>query len=268
VSSFYNDAAGKSNITDAGSYDKYGNPRERIYDLGRDGAYTEFSILIGQFYTNFDMQKPIDALKVKGFKVKHVKTENECITELASKRYQIAWIISTNKIQNPLFIPALVTFHSSGGAIFLFADNTPYVCHASEFLKIKFGITVEGDYYGGKTMTYIEKGHQQTGHFGQHEIFTGITNLFEGITICHPVYSTPASRTVFATIATATDGNSSIAVYDSPMTSNEGRLCLDCGFTKLTTNWDAAGTARYILNASCWLLGVEQRLKSKKKNKK
>jgi hypothetical protein len=30
------------------------------------------------------MQIPIDALKVKGFKVKHVKTENECITELAS----------------------------------------------------------------------------------------------------------------------------------------------------------------------------------------
>jgi hypothetical protein len=267
VSSFYNDDAGKSNITDAGSYDQYGNPTARKYDLGKDGAYVEFSILIGQFY-NFDMQKPIDALKVKGFQVKHVQTENECITELASNRYQIAWIISTLQIQNSSFNSALTTFHSSGGAIFLFADNTPYVCHASEFLKAKFGITVEGNYYGCKTLTYKENSHQQAGHFGQHEIFTGITNLYEGETICHPVYSTPASRTVFVTIATATDGNSCIAVHDPPSTSTEGRLCLDCGFTKLFCKWDAAGTARYIVNASCWLLGIEKRLKSKKKNKK
>ncbi len=200
--------------------------------------------------------------------MKHVKTENECITELASNRYQIAWVISTNQIQNPSFISALTAFHSSGGSIFLFADNTPYVCHASEFLKAKFGINVEGNYQGGKTLTYKENGHQQTGHFGQHEIFTGITNLCEGITICHPVYSTPESRQVFVTIATATDGDSSTAVYDPPATSSEGRLCLDCGFKKLYINWNSAGTARYIVNVSCWLLGIEKRLKSKKTQQK
>ncbi|CAF0854138.1 unnamed protein product [Didymodactylos carnosus] len=260
----YNEVAGKSNITDASRYDRYGNPTGREYDLGRDGAFMGFNILIAQFYSGFQfndaaMQVPIDALKVKGFQVKHVKTENECITELASNRYETAWIISTNQIQNSKFISALTAFHSSGGAIFLFADNTPYVCHASEFLKTKFGITVEGNYYGGKTMTYKENGHQKIGNFGQHEIFTGITNLFEGITICHPVYSTPESRTAFVTIATATDDNSSIAVYDPPPTSREGRLCLDCGFTKLYINWDSAGTARYIVNASCWLLRIENR---------
>ncbi|CAF1562438.1 unnamed protein product, partial [Didymodactylos carnosus] len=266
VTSFYNDAAGKSNITDASGYDQYGNPTGRVYDLGPDGAFSEFSILIGQFYS-FDMQKPIDALKVKGFQIKHVKTENEFITELASNHYQVAWIISTNQIQNPAFILALTTFHSSGGAIFLYTDNTPYVCHASEFLKTKFGITVEGNYIDDKTLTYKENGHQQTGHFGQHEIFTGISSLYEGFTICHPIYSTPANRTVFVTIATATDGNSSNAAYDPPSRSTDGRLCLDCGFTKLYHNWDTAGTARYVVNASCWLLGIEKRLKSKKKNK-
>ncbi|CAF4221644.1 unnamed protein product, partial [Rotaria sordida] len=84
--------------------------------------------------------------------------------------------------------------------------------------------------------------------------------------ICHPIYSTPESRTKFVTLATATDGNSSIAVYDPPMTSTEGRLCLDCGFTKLYCEWDSAGTERYIVNASCWLAGIEKRAKSKKKN--
>ncbi|CAF1357620.1 unnamed protein product [Adineta steineri] len=274
VTSFYNDDAGKSKITNASGYDQYGNPIGKTYDLGRDGAFKDFNILIAQFYvdTQFNdaaMKIVTDALSVKGFQVKHVKTEDECIKELASNRYEIAWIISTNRIQNGNFISALTKYHSSGGAIFLFADNAPYVCHASEFLRTKFGISVEGDYYGGKTMTYKENGHQHTGNFGQHFIFTGIENLFEGITICHPVYSTPASRTVFVPIATATDGNTSIAVYDPSATSAEGRLCLDCGFTKLYINWDSAGTARYVVNASCWLLGIEKRLKMKKnKNKK
>ncbi|CAF1191569.1 unnamed protein product [Adineta steineri] len=274
VTSFYNDDAGKSKITNAGGYDQYGNPIGKTYDLGRDGAFKDFNILIAQFYADAQfndaaMKIVIDALSVKGFQVKHVKAENECITELASNRYEIAWIISTSQIKNANFISALIKYHSSGGAIFLFADNRPFVCHASEFLRTKFGITVDGNYHGGKTMTYKENSHQQTGNFGQHFIFTGIENLFEGITICHPVYSTPASRTLFVPIATATDGNTSIAVYDPPATSAEGRVCLDCGFTKLYINWDSAGTARYIVNASCWLLGIEKRLKMKKnKNKK
>ncbi|CAF1374745.1 unnamed protein product, partial [Rotaria sordida] len=121
----YNEVAGKSNIIDANKYDRYGNPTGREYDLGRDGAFMGFNILIGQFY-HFDMQKPMDALKIKGFQVKLVMTEDECITELASNRYQIAWIISSTHIQNSKFISALTAFHSAGGAIFLFADNTPY----------------------------------------------------------------------------------------------------------------------------------------------
>ena len=260
----YNDVRGRSDIREALAHDQYGNPTGREYDLGRDGAFKGYQVLIAQFYSDFQfndaaMQVPIDELNAKGFQVKLVKSEDACIAELASNRYTIAWIISTIFIQNPNFVPTLTTFHSNGGAIFLFADNTPYICHASEFLKAKFGVTVEGNYYGGQTLTYKEEGHQQTGHFGQHEIFTGIQNLFEGITISHPVFTTSKSRTVFTTLATATDSHSTIAVYDPPPTSAEGRLCLDCGFTKLYINWDTAGTARYIINASCWLLGIEKR---------
>ncbi|CAF2739998.1 unnamed protein product [Rotaria sp. Silwood2] len=262
----YNDVLGKSNITDALAYDRYYNPVGREYDLGRDGAFMNFSILIAQFYSDFQftdaaMQVPIDELKMKGFEVKHVKNEDECIKELASNHYQVAWIISSNCTKNPDIISSLTTFHSNGGAIFLFADNIPWVCHANEFLDKKFGITVDGNYHGGNTMTYEENGHQEKGHFGQHEIFTGIKNLFEGITICHPVYSTEENRKILVPIATTSDGNTSIAVYDpsSISTSNEGRICLDCGFTKLYINWNSAGTARYIVNASCWLLRIENR---------
>ncbi|CAF1579352.1 unnamed protein product, partial [Adineta ricciae] len=260
----YNDVKGKSDITDALAYDCHWNPVGREYDLGRDGAFMGFSILIGKFpqgITSTQMQNSIDALKVKGFQVKCVGTEDECIKELDSNQYQVVWIISDTKIGNRDIISSLTTFQSNGGAIFMFADNTPLVCHANEFLDKKFGITVVGDYYASQTLTYAENGHQQKGHFGQHEIFTGVKNLYEGITICHPVYSTEESREKLVPIATASDGNTCIAVYDPPAssTSNEGRICFDCGFTKLYCNWDAAGTARYIVNASCWLLRIENR---------
>lgn len=64
VRRFYNNDAGNSNVKDAESYDRFGNPSGRKYDLGRDSAYTQLSILIGQFY-HFGMHKSIDALKVK-----------------------------------------------------------------------------------------------------------------------------------------------------------------------------------------------------------
>ena len=204
------------------------------------------------------MQKPIDALKVKGFQVKLVKGESAFLSELRSKRYQIAWVISSNSIADATFIPTLTQLHSASLAIFLFADNVPYISPASEFLNQKFGVTLTGDFPGSQTLTYKDNGHLVAGNFGQHDIFTGITHLFEGITICHPVYSTPARSAALITVASATDGNPSISIFDPPTASLEGRLCLDCGFTKLFYNWDDAGTARYVVNVSCWLAGIDK----------
>ncbi|CAF1487247.1 unnamed protein product [Adineta ricciae] len=267
---FYNADAGKSTINNAAQYDQYGNPKGANYDLGKDGAFKDFSILIAQFYKDSQFNEaairvPIDALKIKGFQVKHVQSENECITELQLNRHQIAWIISTSSIQNSAFTSALMKYHSAGGAIFLFADNIPFICHASEFLKAKFGITLDGNYDGSKTLTFMENGHDKAGHYGGHLIFTGIQQLFEGITICHPVYPTAESRKQFINVATATDGQPTIGLYDPSSGSVEGRLALDCGFTKLYCNWDSAGTARYIVNVSTWLLAIEKRIKGKKK---
>lgn len=204
------------------------------------------------------MTAPIDALKRKGFHVDNVKNEPEFLQKLQSKYYQIAWVISASSIETSTFISSLLEFHSTGGAIFLFADNIPYIHHASEFLHKKFGIILTGNHPGNKTLRFKENGHTQIGHFGQHEIFTGIQNLFEGVTICHPVYLAPRGRSSMNTVATATDGNPCIVVFDPPMHSDEGRLCLDCGFTKLFINWNSAGTARFVVNVSCWLAKVKR----------
>jgi hypothetical protein len=244
---------GQSNIDNANSYDQHGNPANREYDLGRDGAFIRYRILIGQFYTSGDMKAPIEALQIKGFRVENVKNEDEFISKLRSNHYQIAWVISSSTIENNTFISTLIDFHSTGGSIFLFADNIPYVSHASEFLNRKFGIILTGNYPGNKTLVFKENGYLKTGCFGQHEIFTGIKNLFEGVTICHPVYSKSISRKSMTTVATSTGGNPYIVVFDPPADSTEGRLCLDCGFTKLFINWNSPGTARFIVNVTCWL---------------
>ncbi|UJR26207.1 hypothetical protein I4U23_007550 [Adineta vaga] len=250
---FYNTKAGQSHVEDANSYDQYHNPIDREYDLGRDGAFTGYRISIGQFYKSGDMKAPIQALEMKGFHVENVKSELEFISKLQSNHYQIVWVISSSSIEQTSFIPTLLDFHSKGGAVFLFADNVPYVSHASEFLNKKFGITLLGNYQGNKTLVFNENGYSEAGRFGQHEIFTGIKNLFEGVTICHPVQLKPIRNQSMVTLATATDGQSCITIFDPPHGSSEGRLCLDCGFTKLFINWNSAGTARFIVNASCWL---------------
>jgi hypothetical protein len=199
------------------------------------------------------MKQPIEALEMKGFHVDNVKDEIDFLSKLRTNHYQIIWIISASHILNTTFIPALIDFHSTGGSIFLFADNIPYVTHASKFLDKRFGITLTGNYQGNKTLRFNDGGYSKAGRFCQHEIFTGIKNLFEGVTICHPVYSIPTSRKEMITVATATDGQPCIAIFDPPAGSGEGRLCLDCGFTKLFINWNSAGTARFVVNATCWL---------------
>jgi hypothetical protein len=91
--------AGQSDTNNADSYDRHGNPTNREYDLGRDGAFTGYRILIGQFYRSGDMTEPIGALKIKGFQVENVKDELEFISKLQSNHYQIAWVISSNTIR-------------------------------------------------------------------------------------------------------------------------------------------------------------------------
>ena len=244
-------------------YDQHGNPQGSSYDLGRDDDYTDCKILIGNLCSDQfkieDVQKPINALKVKGFQVDYVNTNEEFRSKLESNDYNIAWVISNNSNEDDNLTSTLIDFHSAGGSIFLFADNVPWIHPVNEFLNEKFGISIEGDYAGRETLTYEANGYQEEGHFGCHDIFTGINNLFEGATISHPVYPTEESKSELVTVATATDGNPCIALYDPASESSEGRLCLDCGFTKLYVNWDDAGTARYIVNVNCWLAEITKR---------
>ena len=79
----------------------------------------------------------------------------------------------------------------------------------------------------------------------------GLDNIYEGITICHPI-NMPNDFEVFSY---ASDGNANTVILDK--TKDHGRIVVDCGYTKLFKEfWNTAGTGRYIGNACVWLTGI------------
>jgi hypothetical protein len=94
------------------------------------------------------------------------------------------------------------------------------------------------------------------GEFGPHLLTSGISNLFEGITICYP-----SSTKDLTVLAISSDNNPVIAVKEpGQQNKTAGRIVIDCAFTKLYCSWDTAGTARYVRNMAIWLLGIDHRM--------
>ena len=51
----------------------------------------------------------------------------------------------------------------------------------------------------------------------------------------------------------SSDGN----VVTAYSESNNSRLLIDGGFTRLWYNWDSAGTGRFVTNCAAWLANAE-----------
>jgi len=249
--SFYNKCAGMSRITGAGvEYDKYNNPVGAAFDLGRDNAFSEFTLLIGLFYP-CSMEPVLAALRTKGFRVTVTKDMADFEAKLPTAH--TAWVISNDSAVSSSFARALTAYHQSGRGLMIYGDNEPLFTHANVFLD-QFGIQLIGNYYGNLLMHYSESaspGNVKTGEFCSHEVLTGMEHLYEGITICHPS-SVPAD---WLLLARDTKGDPTVIVYPGSEAPRRGRIVVDNGFTKLYCSWDNAGTGRYICNAAVWLLG-------------
>lgn len=62
-------------------------------------------------------------------------------------------------------------------------------------------------------------------------------------------------------MATSSDGHPAICFADHEVLEDKcGRVVVDSGWTKNYCSWDEAGTARYVVNATVWLLGLERQL--------
>lgn len=278
--SMYGDAAGESVVANA-QLDAYGNAAGEKYDLAKDGAFAGYTIVIGSFCSEAELSQPTAALKKKGFTLRVTTSESQCAAWLSDAEVDIGWIISSRSAPSPDIVAAATAFHRSGRGLFIFADNDPYFTHANAILAPLYDVHISGNYHGTKMLEFDSAEHggygsvqPATGKFCKHLLFTGIQHLYEGVTISHPA---PSAH--FQSIATATDGHIAIAVLD-PIPSKfnidreckvdrkVGRIVVDTGFTKLFVSWDTAGTERYIVNASIWLVGTERKNRRKTAPKK
>jgi hypothetical protein len=245
--------------------DKYANPEGNEYDLGYDGAFEQFDILIGIFYSGLNVKQFTEetvgpALSKKGFHYEIVTTEAKFKDKLND--CDVAWIISNNapisKTDEAEFVQACRRFHATGGGLYIWADNAPYTYHANLVLKNILGMEVEGSTPGKQVLTVGNDGSSKK-HFARHLITSSIRNLFEGVTISYPKKVDPRVDV----LATSSDGHPVILYAEQgpgKLSDNCGRIVLDCGYTKLWVQWDSAGTERYTVNACIWLLGLDHKM--------
>jgi len=245
-------------------FDTGGNPIGSVFDLGVDGAFKHVKLLIGKFYNGqgFTQDSFSDhvgkAFNSKGFDWYCTENEDEFLQKLPS--YNVAWVISASaywgtKMKNTNFPDKVIDFHRSGKGLMLWEDNDASPGgHTTQTLQKLFGMTLEGNDPGTKTMVAAPNCSGSATFMKSHPIATGLTNLYEGITICHPT-STPNPLKI---LANSSSGHPAILYVDEEKSPTicSGRVIIDCGWTKLFKQfWDTTGTARYVRNATCWLSG-------------
>ena len=255
--SLYTEFAGITRISGALS-DHFGNALGNQYDLGRDGAFGNFHvhILYLNLVKSINFNLPQSALVEKGFKVSMTGNISETISYIKSNNIDVLWLISGSNDTSysaPLLsrsqIKEIIKFYKLGKGIYLWTDNDPLFSHVNQILPYIAEAKVIGNTPGDKVLH--EGDGIKLGTFHKHLITTGIVELYEGTSISYP---DPLGDLL--PLAVSTDGYPVICFKDRKNT--EGRLLLDCGYTKLYCNWDSAGTARYVKNATVWLLGLDK----------
>jgi len=146
--------------------------------------------------------------------------------------------------------------HKARKGLFLWGDNDPYNIHANLVLPHLVNCTLGGCDTSQQLLAYgsptVSKQFDQS-----HLVFAGVNSLYEGHTICFPSPSKGKTSYDLQVLATSSDNKPCILCRDS--SDKAGRILVDTGFTKLYMQWTTAGQSRYVVNASVWLVDVENR---------
>lgn len=281
---YYNSTAGRTIeeiLADKSTLlDSHNNPVGTQYDLPRDGTMQEHTLVLCWFADEGTYSKPVNALREKGFKVIVHNSRDSTVQQMMVSLLgaDVVWLVSGKSIVETAvgqLIDALTAFHYRGGGIFVWGDNAPYFAHANLLLSSVFphdDVYLEGNDEGGQIMRAHTDG-LTPGHLTkQHLIMTGLNSLFEGVTISYLKNNGPLKILATYNHGRGYSGKPYCAVADgevyrrcrTPYKIGRGRIVIDGGFTKLyDEHWGkTAGTGRYVLNASTWLLNMNSRILS------
>eukprot|EP00466_Bigelowiella_natans_P001546 jgi/Bigna1/89672/estExt_fgenesh1_pg.C_530074 len=246
--------AGMCKFDNEGDVDQNGNPKDSKYDLGRNGAYDGLNIVILQLYP-FDMSGPSSALRNKGFIVhiysvgigSKMPSPHELEEKLA-KASQV-WVISSG------FRPLLQKEHLDvieahwrrGLGLYIFGDNLPYYVEANMLLErvakalpTEHKLLLEGNYPGARHVGPRD-GNSAQGGFLRHALTTGITKLYEGVTVAR---MDKRAAVELGCSEVLRDHDDNLLVVARPASKGFGPLIVDGAFTKLFCQWNDVGSAR------------------------
>jgi hypothetical protein len=212
-----------------------------------------------------------------------VKNYKDAIIELTKDEngncpYYCVWVINgpqqgilPNKKDNPNFIgqfmEVLIQFWKNGGSIIFLADGEPLTYQTNLFLKMaefengkKANFQIGGEHKGEQNIKGDKTGKlngkglfnqtkQMSNNSERPSIAHSLNTFFEGITISYIPPETDISP--FIKFAVDSEGGITSLFYPSD-SSKRGDIFIDCGFTKLFTNLDSAGTKIYIQSLSSW----------------
>ena len=247
----FTEHAGRTRIEGAAT-DKHGNAAGTDYDLGRDGAFAGEVVHVLHLYSGegFTFRQPESAFTRKGFAVNR-RTSPGVAAEFdrwLSDATQL-WLISSNHaLLTPQHIAVIRAFWERGGALYVWGDNDPYYVDANAVLRALFdGFEMAGNTPGGRVVHELSP--DRRGFMG-HLVTTGLVHLFEGITVAS-LDETKARARGFEPLLYGSAGNLITVVRDAA--DGRGPVMIDTAFTRLYCQWDEAGSARYVVNAACFL---------------
>lgn len=238
--------AGQNQITGAGS-DQYDNAYGSEFDLVEDGSIIEAKVVVLNLYPGLNLAQPRAALERKGFTLVELRDGTRLPEEMVDAAE--LWVISDSvRHLAPTALDAIESFFHEGRGLYIWGDNAPFFADANLVLERLFRTAMFGDSPGDQVVS-IRTGEATSGLVPGHLVTTGLTNIYEGVTIAEV-----QTNELLRPLIYGSNGRVVAAYYD-----NDGRRAIvDGGFTRLFYKWESAGTDRYIVNAAAWLLNIER----------
>lgn len=231
--------------------DSYGNAQGSQYDLAVDGAFDGQTVYVIDLYRQ-DFSRAAGAIKRKGFSVVRVQGVPPLAEfKQALEKSNQCWIIASCDDRVHLSKEhqlAVKRFFDAGHGVYLWGDNDPCNADADSLASMLIDARVKGDLYGDQVVGRSE-GAGKPGVVREHLLSTGVENIYEGITV-----ATVKPAGALTPVIYGSAGNLVTAAFEA----NKKRLIVDGGFTRLSNNWDSAGTGRYVMNAAAWLANYER----------
>lgn len=172
----------------------------------------------------------VPALNKKGFQVTCAVSVKSFLDQLERGEFDVVCFVSAHKTdvdsQDERFKELLLNCYRNGTGIFMFADNRPFFYQCNLILPTIGDCTLLGNDNGNQKLVCISQPRslpdtetllqvfgdpKEPGRFDlEHLLFSGINNMFEGVTISYPTEGHSLK-----VVATNTHGHPVICIKES-----------------------------------------------------